>query len=274
MALPIALQLYSVRDELQADFYGTLDKVKAMGYDGVEFFTLFDEKAEDVKAYLDKIGLIGISSHVSLANMQKDAQKVANDYKTIGVEYLAVPYLPEELRPGTDGFAPTIAEIERLGKFFKEQGIQLLYHNHDFEFVKVDGEYGLDILYNTVPAKYLQTELDVCWVNVGGEDPAKYIEKYSGRSPVVHLKDFVMQGRKKPKKLYELIGIESDGEKTDGAFAFRPVGHGVQDMPAILAASVNAGAKWVVVEQDRPDRNNTPMECAKKSIDYLKSIEW
>lgn len=273
MSLPIALQLYSVRDELEADFYGTLDKVKEMGYDGVEFFTLFNEKAEDVKAYLDKIGLVGMSSHVALADMLADREKVASDFNTIGAKYLAVPYLPEERRPGTDGFVPTMSEISALGEFFKTKGIQLLYHNHDFEFVKLDGEYGLDILYRTIPSEYLETELDVCWVNVGGENPAEFIEKYSGRAPVVHLKDFVMKG-KGGGKLYELIGIESDGEEADEDFSFRPVGYGVQDMPAILAASVKAGAEWVVVEQDRPDKGNTPMNAAKQSIDYLRSFDW
>ena len=77
--------------------------------------------------------------------------------------------------------------------------------------------------------------------------------KYTGRAPVVHLKDFVMQGREKPQHLYELIGIETDGQTaSDEAFGFRPVGSGVQDFPSILAASQKAGAEWVIVEQDRP----------------------
>ena len=123
-----------------------------------------------------------------------------------------------------------------------------------------------------VPADLLSPQLDTCWVNVAGVNPAEYIEKYSGRSPVVHLKDFKKSGNG-GGKLYQLIGID-DGEDggEDEAFSFMPVGYGVQDMPEILAACENAGAEWVVVEQDQPSLGKTPLECAKMSIDYIKEI--
>jgi sugar phosphate isomerase/epimerase len=149
--------------------------------------------------------------------------------------------------------------------------LQLLYHNHDFEFLKIDGKYALDILYDTVPADLLQTELDTCWVRVGGEDPSAYIRKYTGRAPVVHLKDYFGE---KSENMYALIGIESDEAAKPSKFEFRPVGSGVQDFPSILAASKDAGAEWVVVEQDNPSMGLTPMESIKASIDYLKSFEW
>ena len=78
-----------------------------------------------------------------------------------------------------------------------------------------------------------------------------------------------------PKHLYALIGIdEEESEAEEATFEFRPVGHGMQDMPAILAASVDAGAGWVVVEQDDPTPGTTPLECAAKSIAYVKGLEW
>lgn len=97
----------------------------------------------------------------------------------------------------------------------------LLYHNHDFEFTKVDGAYALDRMYADIPAALLQTELDTCWVNVAGESPVAYLNKYAGRAPVVHLKDFVMPG-KKPAHMYELIGVDDDGAPgEDEVFEFR-----------------------------------------------------
>ena len=151
----------------------------------------------------------------------------------------------------------------------------LLYHNHDFEFVKLEnGEYALDYIYRVIPEEFLQTQLDTCWVSVGGEDPATYIEKYADRAPVVHLKDYVMPG-KKPEKMYALIGIDdraqSGGQEAE-AFGFRPVGYGVQDFERILEASADSGAEWVVVEQDNPSMGKTPLECIKMSIDYLKEL--
>ena len=162
-----------------------------------------------------------------------------------------------------------IENIKTLGKVAKELGMQLLYHNHDFEFIKLDGKYALDILYEEVPADLLKTELDTCWVNVGGEVPADYIKKYSGRAPVVHLKDFVGE---KSESMYELIGIKSEAPKRPSNFELRPVGSGCQDFPAILKAAEEAGAEWVVVEQDNPSMGLTPMESIAKSREYLKTI--
>ncbi len=269
---PVAIQVYSVREDAEKDFYGTLKRIKEMGYDGVEFAGLYGHKPEEVKNMCEEIGLVPLSAHVPLDEMLADPRKVLADYKVIGCNYIAIPYLNEEYRPGHEKFDEVIAAAKEIGKIGKELGIQLLYHNHDFEFVKVDGKYALDMLYDTVEPDYLQTELDVCWVNVGGENPADYIRKYTGRAPVVHLKDFIMPG-KKPAKMYDLIGIDDDTEvAADEKFEFRPVGYGCQNFPEILDASKDAGATWVVVEQDMPSMDKTPLECAKMSIDYLKSI--
>ena len=271
--LPVGLQLYTVRENMERDFEGTLAAVAAMGYKGVEFAGLFGKSAAEVKALLAKYGLAAVSAHVPLADMLADVNAVIDTYKEIGCPYIAIPYVDEEYRPGTPDYPETLKKIEALGKAFADAGMTLMYHNHDFEFIKIDGKYGIDIMYDTVPAQYLQTELDTCWVNVGGENPADFVTKYSGRCPVVHLKDFVMQGREKPAKLYELIGIEDDTETAgEEAFSFKPVGYGVQDMPAIIAAAEKGGAKWLIVEQDRPDNGNDEMSCAEKSVKYLSSL--
>ena len=269
MSLPIALQVYSVRGDAKADLKGTLKKIKAMGYDGIELAGLYDHAPEEVKAMCEEIGLVPISAHVPYLAMIEDTKAVLAQYATIGCKFVAVPYLTPEYRPGTDLFPEVIENVKKIGKTAKELGIQLLYHNHDFEFIKLDGKYALDILYDEVPAEYLQTELDVCWVNVGGEDPAKYLKKYAGRAPVVHLKDFYGE---RSEDMYELIGIEKKAPKKPGNFEFRPVGSGLQKIPAILEAADAAGAAWLIVEQDEPSMGLAPLECAKKSIDYLKSI--
>ena len=183
---------------------------------------------------------------------------------------MAIPYLGEEDRPLSPTYCETLKNIERLGNIAASFGLTMLYHNHDFEFVTVNGKYGLDIMYDTVPADLLETELDTCWVRVGGEDPAPYVRKYTGRAPIVHLKDYVGG---KSEHMYELIGIESEEKAVEeNPFEFRPVGFGCQDMPAIVAAAEAAGAKWVVVEQDQPSMGLTPMQCAEKSINYLRAL--
>lgn len=272
--LPIAVQFYSVRENSEKDFYGTLKKIKEMGYEGVEFAGLYGHSPEEVRDMCKEIGIIPVSAHVSIDEIAENIPQVVKDYKTIGCEYIAIPYLVEDKRPGGENFDKTVETIKEIGKECNKNGITLLYHNHDFEFIKIDGEYGLDLLYKKVSADLLQTELDTCWVNVGGENPSEYVLKYTGRAPVVHLKDFVMKGKEKPKKLYELIGIEDNEESADEEeFSFKPVGYGVQDIPSIISAAEKAGAKWLVVEQDSPDKGNTPLNAVKMSVDYLNSLK-
>ncbi len=275
MKLPVAVQLYSVRDDMEKDFYGTIRKMKEFGYDGVEFAGLFGQNPEEIKAFCEEIGIVPISAHVPYYDMLENPEAVLADYKTIGCKYVVVPYLTEECRPGTDGFAATVEGVRKIGEAAKALGLQLLYHNHDFEFVKIGEEYALDVLYSSVSEDLLKTEIDTCWVNVAGVVPSEYIEKYSGRSPVVHLKDFKRSGEKLGK-LYDLIGIddEADAQEEEDSFSFMPVGYGVQDIPAILAACEEAGAEWVVVEQDNPAKGDTPENSVRLSREYLKTLNW
>ena len=271
--LPVGLQLYSVRGDMEQDFKGTLQKVKAMGFDGVEFAGLFGNTPEQVNAWCKEIGLNPISAHVPLADMLADVDKVIADYKAIGCQYIVVPYVTEERRPGGELFMQMIDEIRSIGEKCKAAGLVLLYHNHDFEFKKVEnGQFGLDFLYSSVAADLLQTELDQCWVKYSGQDPVAYLEKYSGRAPVVHLKDFHVEGKQEGDP-YALIGLNEGEEKKQSAFEFRPLGHGVQDIPSIIKASKAAGSKWLIVEQDQPSMGKTPMECVAMSMEYLKSIK-
>ncbi len=264
---PIALQLYSVRDDMAADMEATLKKVKAMGYDGVEFAGLFGKTAAEVKAMCKEIGLVPISAHVAMLDLMNDPS-LFNVYKEVGCEFIVVPYLPDEYRPGAEKFDEVITNCQELCEKAAAAGLKLCYHNHDFEFVKLGDKYGLDILFEKVPD--MMPELDCCWVKVSGEEPTDYIRKYAGREEILHLKDFVGS---KSENMYALIGIDENEKKdTAGKFEFRPVGSGVQNFPAILEAAKEVGIKWVVVEQDSPSMGKTPMECAETSINYLNSL--
>lgn len=263
----IALQLYSVREQMKEDFYGTLKKVKEFGYTGVEFAGLFDKDPLEVKKMCDELGLVPLSAHVPFLKLMEAMDETIECYAKLGVKYVVIPYLTPEYRPGNPGFTTVIEQAKKIGEALKNKGIILQYHNHDFEFVKIDGEYALDILYKEVGPELLQAQIDTCWVNVAGENPADYLRKYAGRIPVVHLKDFAGV---KSDNMYALIGIDEDKEKkTEGPFEFRPVGKGKQDFPAIVAAADAGGTEWYVVEQDNPSMGLNALECAKTSLDYL-----
>ena len=182
---------------------------------------------------------------------------------------MAIPSLPESRIPGGDLFGQTVQTITALAAVAKKHGITLLYHNHDFEFVKLGATLKLDLFYAALPADVIATEIDTCWAKVGGVDPAEYVKKYAGRAPVVHLKDFFGE---KSEDMYELISVKSQKPRRPGNFSFRPIGHGLQNVPSILAAADEAGAEWLVVEQDNPSMDLSPLACAKASIDYLRSL--
>ena len=268
----IGYQVYSAREEASKDLLGTLKQLKALGYDGVEFAGFYGHTAEEVKEMLDEAGLVAFSDHVPFALIEKDMFGVIRDHLTIGCKYIAVPYLDEAHRPGQPGFADVIRTFVKFGRLCREAGIQLLYHNHDFEFQKVSGLYALDFLYAAVDPEFLKTEIDTCWVNYSGENPADYIRKYAGRAPIVHMKDFVgSRGGAQPYALIKADGSD-DGKNSDStAFEFRPVGYGCQNVPAIVEAGLEAGAFCFVVEQDQwYDR--PALEAAKMSIETLKKI--
>lgn len=269
MAFPVAVQVYSVRDDASADLRLTLEKIKKMGYDGVEFAGLYGNSPADIKAMCAEIGLVPVSAHVPFIDMLKDPVGVLSQYAEIGCKYVAVPYLVPEHRPDHPNFEYVVEFIRIICKVAKSLGLQMLYHNHDFEFMKLDGKYALEILYDTIPEDLLKTELDTCWVNVGGEVPADYVRKFAGRAPVVHLKDFFGE---KSDDMYELIGIDKKAPTRPIGFEFRPVGAGLQNFPAILEAAKDAGTEWIVVEQDKPSMGLTPMESIEKSIEYIKTI--
>ncbi|MCI8726977.1 MAG: sugar phosphate isomerase/epimerase [Hungatella sp.] len=274
--LPVGIQVYGLRDLLENTperFEEVMTQVKEMGYDGVELAGTYGLEPSYIKEVLGKLNLTPISAHVPLVDMMADVDKVIRDYKEIGVNYVVVPYLPEEYRHMTDGYDKVIAEMTRIGKAMTENGLTLLYHNHDFEFVTLpDGTFGFDDIYTQVPADALKAEPDTCWIKVAGQDPAAYVKKYTGRCPIVHLKDFIKEGN--PKNLYKLIGIETEeAQEETGMFEFRPVGFGQQIWEPILEASVEAGAGWVVVEQDE-HYDLTCLEAARRSREYLKILGW
>lgn len=274
--LPVGIQVYGLRDLLEGkpeNFRPVMEQVKKMGYDGVELAGLYGLEPSFVKKILEEVGLTPISAHVPLVEMLADVQEVVDTYKEIGVKYIAIPYLPEEYRPNTPGYERGLKEFARIGKVMKENGIKLEYHNHDFEFVKLsNGQFGFDNIYSEVSEDLLKVEPDLCWIKVAGQSPEEYLRKYGTRCEVVHLKDFYMEGN--PKNLYKLIGLDEEENQEDtGVFEFRPVGFGMQIWEPILKAILEAGAKWVIVEQDE-HYDLDPLEAARRSREYLKILGW
>ena len=275
--LPVAIQVYGLRDLLEntpENFKNVMQQVKDLGYDGVELAGLYGLEPEFVKKTLAEVGLTPISAHVAFDEMMNDLDKVIADYSAIGVKFLVMPYMAEEYRPvNPEGFAKFLPMLNEVGEKIHKAGMTFLYHNHDFEFVKLeDGRWGYDAMFEAIPHDNLMPELDTCWCDVATGDAPGFIRKYTDRIPVVHLKDYIKKGE--VKNMYKLIGIETEEAEGDtGYFGFRPVGFGQMIWEDILPAALDAHAQWVVVEQDE-HYDMEPMECARRSREYLKILGW
>ena len=276
--LPVGVQLYSVRTELEKDFYGTLKAIRDMGYAGVEFYgEYYGNSAVQVKRWCTELGLIPFSNHVPFQEMIDNIDKVIAENTVLGVQYIVFPYMDEASRPGVDPvqFKKTVAAIGEVGKKVKDAGFQLLYHNHDFEFVDMgDGNIGYDYIFSSNDRSDLQNEIDVCWVDYAGYSPAEYLAKYKGGIPVVHLKDYKLEG-KLSSAPYALIGITTDNAMKDegGWFEYRPIGMGQVDIPSVINAAIENGAQWLCVEQDEPCEGLNRLEGVAKSVEYLRSLD-
>ncbi|WP_309120540.1 sugar phosphate isomerase/epimerase [Paenibacillus sp.] len=247
--LSIGLQMYTLRNETAQDFLGTLRNVAELGYEGVEFAGYGGLDAKALRAELDGMGLKSLGSHVSLARMLEAADEEIEYALTLGNKYLVVPWMGEEKYATEEALAETCKQLDAIGAKCAERGIAFGYHNHSFELQRTfGGKLMLDYIFDSVPADRLQVELDSCWVHNAGIDAAAYIGKYKGRIPLVHLKD-----------------MTREGDKTNTV----ELGKGEVDLLAIAAASKEAGAEWLIVEQDVCQ--NPPLESVATSIAWLKS---
>lgn len=245
--IPVAVQLYTLREQSEKDFIGTLQKVAELGYDGVEFAGLYGHSAQEIRTVLDDLGLKAASSHVSIDQLRDNLSQVIEDHKTLGCEYIVCPYVVEEDRT-EEGYQSIISVLADAGKTAAEAGLTLLYHNHDFELdTLANGNTVLETIYSTVGEESLQAEFDIYWLTRAGENPVEWIKKYQGRTPVVHLKDMT----------------------TDEVRAFAELGTGGVDLEAVLELGEEAGVNWWVVEQDVCQRD--PFESIEISLNYLKT---
>ncbi|QGQ98748.1 sugar phosphate isomerase/epimerase [Paenibacillus psychroresistens] len=248
--MEVGLQLYTLRDQMAIDLEGTLRHVAALGYSGVEFAGYFGRSAQEIRSLLDELNLKAIGSHIGLTNISENLQGEIDFIKTIGGSYFTCPSVPEEDRKDAAGWQSLYAIFQKTGEEVGKQGLQFCYHNHAFEFdIQVGDEFAFDALYQTTTTEAVKVELDVCWVQFAKQDVLTYIEKYKGRIPLLHLKDFTRDEQGQLKTL--------------------ELGQGEVQLDQVIDASVKAGVKWLIVEQD--SCQNPPLESIANSMNWLRS---
>jgi sugar phosphate isomerase/epimerase len=244
----IGLQLYTVRRELQKDFEGSLARIAALGYREVEFAGYYERTPQQVKAILDKNNLTAPSAHTQLQAMRENLDKSIEAAHVIGHRYLVLAYLTPEERKTLDDYKQVIESLNKAGEACQKAGIQLAYHNHDFEFPPIDGVVPYDLMLKETSAKLVKMELDLYWIIKAKQSAAKYFAAHPGRFALAHVKDM---------------------DNTPKQF-FTEVGRGVIDFKQLLPQAKKAGVKHFFVEQD--ECPGSPFDSIKISYDYLHGL--
>lgn len=245
--MPIAAQLYTVRDPLAADFAGTLRRIRAIGYEHVELAGLEGRPAAEVWRMLADAGLSPGSSHFPLERLESELSGVIADAHALGVHYIVCPYIPEERRRNEADWRAVAAILNRAGQACRDAGLQLCYHHHSFEFVRLGAQTALELLLAEADAALVKIELDTYWIRHGGDDPAAWIRQLGPRCPLLHLKDMA----------------------DDLPRSFAPVGTGVLDWPAIFAAARHVCVEWFIVEQDIC--SGDPFAALEQSFQHIQT---
>jgi sugar phosphate isomerase/epimerase len=225
----LAVQLYTVRESLEADLPKTLRRVAETGVESVELAGLPPIAPEELRDHLARAGLRPIASHESLERIQSNPDAVIARLQMLGIRRAIVPWLAPEHRSSAESARRTARQLRRIAEYFDVRGMRLGYHNHDFEFEPLDGTTLWDILVEELPAS-IELELDLYWASIAGHDPVDLIRSLGRRVRLLHMKDMA---------------------PTTGREDLAP-GDGVLDWPSIVTVATELGIDWYVIEQDNP----------------------
>lgn len=248
MAIPVGLQLYSVRHECQKDLPGVLKRVARMGYSGVEFAGYYEYKAADLRKMLDDVGLVCCGSHIGMSTVADDKLAQTVDFNlALGNRFLIVPGLPPEMTKSRAAWLETAKRFTQLSAKVRQRGCRIGYHNHVHEFQALDGERPWDTFFGNTPREVIM-QLDTGNALRGGAESAPLLERYPGRALSVHLKDY-----SRATKLDTILG--------EGDIPWTTV------LP--LCETVG-GTQWYVIEHENPHVD--AMEAAEKCLRGLQAI--
>jgi sugar phosphate isomerase/epimerase len=224
---PLGLQLYTVRDLMAEDVAATLALVAEVGYLEVEFAGYFDRAPAEIRRLLDDAGLAAPSSHIGYDQFATGVDAVIEQAKAVGHEFVIVPWIDEQQRT-LDDWRRHAENFNRWGEACAQAGLKFGYHNHEFEFVETEGRIPYDLLLEETEPELVAMELDLAWARAGNADPVACFERWPGRFPLCHIKDY------------------GGGAEVD-------IGEGDVDFARIFASRKTAGLVHGFVERDHPD---------------------
>ncbi|RLD74832.1 MAG: sugar phosphate isomerase/epimerase [Bacteroidetes bacterium] len=247
----IGIQLYTIRKVLGEDFEGTLQKIAEIGYNSVETAgysnrKFYGYKPKDFKKFTKKLGIRPLSSHTDVK--LKNLDQIIDDSLEAGMKYIVQPSISRDRRKSIDDYKKLADEFNVIGEKCNKSGLRFAYHNHAFEFEKIDGQIPYDILLQNTNKDYFTMQLDTYWMVYGGYQPIDYFNKYPGRFGLLHIKDM------------------DNTEKREST----EIGKGIIDFKEIFEAKAKSGMKYYFLEQE--SFKMPVFESLAISYNYLKGF--
>ena len=246
--MQIGAQLYSAHNRTKTleGFAETLKKVAEIGYRSVQVSGTCPYEAEWLKAQLAANDLQCVLTHIPVPRLVGETDKVIADHHVFGCENIGLGWYAFDESKDDANYAHFMKTFVPVAEKIRAGGRYFMYHNHDQEFKKIGNQIVLEKLAQDVPAELMGFTLDTFWIQAGGGDPAQWVEKLSGRVPVIHLKDYAY-GRK-----------------------MAVVGEGNINFSRVFSAAEESGTKYLLVEQDDCNGED-PIDCLRRSYEYLKA---
>ena len=238
----IGLQLYTVRTLMEQDVPRTLEQVAEIGYREVEFAGYYNYTPQELHQMLENLGLSAPATHVPYQALEENLEATLEAAQVLGHRYVVVPWLPPEQRQTLDDYRRWAERFNRWGEACKAAGVQFAYHNHDFEFARLDDQVPYDVLLAETDPELVKMELDLYWITYAGHDPLAYLQQHPERFPLCHVKD-----------------MTAERQMTD-------VGQGTIDFAKIFA---QAQFQHYFVEHDQPE---DPLASIRRSYEYLSQL--
>ena len=256
------LQAYSVRDHLETEeqLVATFKELAAMGYSHIHTASIHVFPAEFLKKAADEAGLTFCGTHYPWDRVSGNVELTVAEHKALGTTNIGIGGMPAEARNDLAGLNKFIDDFNALADLYSKYGFKLTYHNHSFEFKKLeDGRTLFDHLIDKLNPETTSFVLDTYWCQHGGIDVRAMIEKLAGRVDILHIKDMAAA-----------VPYKLENGTTIAAPAITEVGSGNINFKDIIPLAEKCGAKYFVVEDDRAPTTGDSMGAVKKAADYIK----
>lgn len=252
----IGIQLYSFRNQFSKDVPGTLEKISAMGIREVEGGDTYGLPFDEFKALLQKNQLKVVSVGADFKQLSENPKASVEQAKKYGAKYVVVFWIPHNESFTIDDAKKAIEVFNRAGRILKENGINLCYHPHGYEFAPYEDGTVFDYMVKHINPAYANFEMDVFWVKHPGQDPVALLKKYPARFPLMHLKD------RQP-------GTEGNQKGHADVETNIVLGSGDVGIADIMRAAKKAGVKHYFIE----DESSRSLEQVPKSLAFLKTVK-